>query len=143
MNQITPTHPSRVAIVDDDRASRESICLVIQSAGYETVAFESGEELFDQGGLDGSGCLVTDYRLPGLSGLDIQQRLAEENIAIPVILISGFADVAIAVKAMDDVGIPNPDARLNDFPHQFSGGMRQRVRGRVGPRVQGGGAHTA
>ncbi len=100
MNQITPKHPSRVAIVDDDRASRESICLVIQSAGYDTVAFESGEELFEQGGLDGSVCLVTDYRLPGLSGLEIQQRLAEENIAIPVILISGFADVAIAVKAM-------------------------------------------
>jgi len=100
MNQKTLRHSSRVTVVDDDRASRESICLVVQSAGYETVAFESGEALFEQGGLNESGCLVIDYRLPGLSGLEIQQRLAEENIAIPVILISGFADVAIAVKAM-------------------------------------------
>jgi FixJ family two-component response regulator len=89
-----------VSVVDDDRAARDSVCAVIESAGYRTAAYESGETFLNRSDLTHPGCLVIDYRLPGLSGLEIQDKLRRDRVRIPVILISGFADVPIAVKAM-------------------------------------------
>ena len=89
-----------VAVVDDDRASRDSVCAVIQSIGYSTEAFESGESFLNNCDLTRPNCLVVDYRLPGMSGLDLQEQLRNNRIHVPIILISGYADVKIAVTAM-------------------------------------------
>jgi len=89
-----------VVVVDDDRAARESVCAVVQSIGYSTVAFESGESFLNSCDLTRSNCLVVDYRLPGISGLELQQQLRRNRISLPIILISGYADVKTAVTAM-------------------------------------------
>jgi two-component system response regulator FixJ len=89
-----------VHVVDDDEAMRSSIAFLLESAGLAVKTYDSAQGFLagaDQ--LDG-GCVVTDIRMPGMSGLDLVRRLAGQGIVIPVIVVTGHGDVALAVEAM-------------------------------------------
>ena len=96
-----PDITSTVIVVDDDPSIRESLSLLMNSAGYNVKTFDSATEFLESGCVtQGSVCLVLDVRMPGLSGLDLQQELTSRNYAIPVIFITGHGDVPMSVQAM-------------------------------------------
>jgi len=89
-----------VYIVDDDPAAAESVHALVSSRGVSTQVFSSADEFLSKFRGDPSGCVVTDIRMPGMSGLELQETLAKRNCEIPVILITGYGDVPSAVRAM-------------------------------------------
>ena len=89
-----------VFVVDDDASVREGLGSLIRSAGLRVESFASAREFLARSREDLPSCLVLDVRLPGLSGLDLQKRLAEVNIEIPIIFITGHGDVPTSVRAM-------------------------------------------
>jgi FixJ family two-component response regulator len=99
---MTATDVSSVTIfvVDDDPAGRESLCDLLRSQGRVCEAYESAQEFVAQFDRDRCGCIVTDYRMPGMNGIELQAALAERGSRLPVIVVSGFADVPVAVRAM-------------------------------------------
>jgi len=93
--------PSTVFLVDDDASVRRALARLIKSAGYQVQTFASAREFLDSGGhSEAPACLVLDVRLPGLSGLDLQRKLAEANSHIPIIFITGHGDIPMTVNAM-------------------------------------------
>jgi RNA polymerase sigma factor (sigma-70 family) len=89
-----------VFLVDDDADFRDSLVALLNSVGLQTKTFGSIGELLDTELPDVVSCLVLDVRLPGLSGLDFQAELAKTNNLIPIIFLTGYADVPMSVKAM-------------------------------------------
>lgn len=89
-----------VYVVDDDAAVRESLLLLIESVGLKARAFASAQEFINQHRPDLIGCLLADVRMPGMSGLELQEHLNGQSTTLPIILITGHADVAMAVRAM-------------------------------------------
>lgn len=90
-----------VFLIDDDPSVRRALTRLIKSAGYQVHAFASAREFLDAS-LDNNApaCLVLDVRLPGLSGLDLQQAMQRDHLAMPIIFITGHGDVPMSVKAM-------------------------------------------
>jgi len=88
-----------VFVVDDDRSMRESLKDLIQSVGLRVEAFASAQEFLRGERDDLPSCLVLDVRLKGLSGLDLQKRMAENNTEIPIIFVTGHGDIPMSVKA--------------------------------------------
>jgi FixJ family two-component response regulator len=87
-------------IVDDDPAVRESLDSLIRSVGLATRLFGAPAELL-QGALpDVPGCIILDVRLPGISGLDFQDQLARQGIALPIVFMTGHGDIPMTVRAM-------------------------------------------
>jgi len=91
---------SVVFIVDDDPSVRKSLTRVMVSAGYAVEAFASAREFLERERLAGPGCLILDVRMPGLSGLDLQEALAGKGHRIPIVFITGHGDISMSVKAM-------------------------------------------
>jgi FixJ family two-component response regulator len=89
-----------VVVIDDDRDIREAFQGVIRSVGLRVELFASVQEFLGSDRPDSPGCLVLDVRLPGRSGLDFHDDLAKANVHLPVIFISGYADVPMSVRAM-------------------------------------------
>jgi FixJ family two-component response regulator len=89
-----------VFIVDDDASVRRSIQDLLSSVALRSEAFATPQEFLDREHPDSPGCLVLDIRLPGMSGLDCQRRLAQAGVTLPIIFITGHGDVPIAVRAM-------------------------------------------
>ena len=89
-----------VFVVDDDAPLRESLKNLIRSVGLRVEAFASAQEFLDRPRPEVPGCLVLDVRLPGLSGLDLQQRMAEGDRDMPIIFITGHGDIPMTVQAM-------------------------------------------
>ena len=89
-----------VYIVDDDAVVRDALKLLMESVGLQVATFASAQEYLDQFDADQAGCLIVDVRMPGISGLDLQARLAAERIHPPVIIITGHGDVPMAVRAV-------------------------------------------
>ena len=96
MSQATPI----VFVVDDDVSVRESLELLIRHAGWQPELFASAQEFLVQPRVPVPSCLVLDVSLPGLDGLDLQQRVAAERTDMPIIFITGYGDVPMTVKAM-------------------------------------------
>jgi FixJ family two-component response regulator len=90
----------KIFVVDDDESVREALGSLIRSTGLSVEMFASAQEFLSRRPADEPGCLVLDVRLPGLSGLDLQQRLAEINIETPIIFITGHGDIPMSVRAM-------------------------------------------
>ncbi|HEY5623605.1 MAG TPA: response regulator [Gammaproteobacteria bacterium] len=91
-----------VYVVDDDDAVRDSLLLLLRSIGITGKAFATATDFLDAYDPKQHGCLVTDIRMPGMSGLDLQRELKDRGAPIPVILITGHGDVPMAVEAMKD-----------------------------------------
>jgi FixJ family two-component response regulator len=89
-----------VFVVDDDAARRESLKDLIRSVGLRVEAFASAQEFLRSNRPDVPSCLVLDVRLKGLSGLDLQKRMAEADIEIPIIFMTGHGDIPMTVQAM-------------------------------------------
>ncbi|MBN2886311.1 MAG: response regulator transcription factor [Chromatiaceae bacterium] len=89
-----------VFVVDDDQAMRTSLQWLIESTGMSVETYASADDFLAHYVPGRAGCLLLDVRMPGMSGLDLQGYLARENYRVPVIIITGHGDVAMAVKAM-------------------------------------------
>ncbi|HEV2826870.1 MAG TPA: response regulator transcription factor [Pyrinomonadaceae bacterium] len=89
-----------VFIVDDDASMRRSIQDLLSSVTLRSQSFATPKEFFDSKRADCPSCLILDVRLPGMSGLDCQRRLAEAGVTIPIIFITGHGDVPVTVRAM-------------------------------------------
>jgi len=89
-----------VIIVDDDTAVREALSELVSSAGFESVNFASTSELLESDLLDRPGCLILDVRMPGASGLDLQNHLAQAGNPKPIIFLTGHGDIPMTVQAM-------------------------------------------
>ncbi len=89
-----------VVVIDDDLEIREALQGLLRSIGLRVELFGSAQEFLDSARADVPGCLVLDVRLPGRSGLDFHEDLVKANIHLPVIFISGHADVPMSVRAM-------------------------------------------
>jgi len=89
-----------IYIVDDDADVREGLQNLLQSVGLRSETFSSTTALLKSRLADEASCLILDVRLPGLSGLDFQAEVAKEQIKVPIIFITGYADVPMSVKAM-------------------------------------------
>lgn len=89
-----------VVVVDDDPVIRERIVLLLGSVDIEAVAFASGRAMLQAALPDRPGCFILDVRMPGLSGLDLQQILIANDVGRPVVFLTGHADIAMGVQAM-------------------------------------------
>jgi two-component system response regulator FixJ len=89
-----------VYVIDDDEAVRDSLRFLLKSAGLAARTYESATSFLNHLPQLKAGCIVTDVRMPGLSGLDLLRRLKELQSAVPVIVITGHGDVPLAVEAM-------------------------------------------
>jgi len=89
-----------VFVVDDDASVRDAVKKLIASVGLRVETFESAREFLSHKRPEAPGCLVLDVRLPDLGGLEFQRALAEANVHIPIIFITGHADVPMTVRAM-------------------------------------------
>ena len=91
---------STVYIVDDDQAIRHAMELLMRSVGLDYRIFHSGDDFLAAYSGDMAGCLVLDIRMPGLGGLELQEKLIESGSTLPIIFITGHGDVPMAVEAM-------------------------------------------
>ncbi len=89
-----------VFIVDDDAAVCRALQRLLESVGLDVTTFGSAQEFLDEFDAGRPGCLVLDVRMPGLSGLDLQDVLNSKNLTIPIIFISAHGDVPVSVRAM-------------------------------------------
>jgi len=89
-----------IAIVDDDPSVREGLHSLIRSAGWRVETFASAQEFLTRRGANAPSCLILDLQLPGLSGLDLQRRMAEVNLEIPIVFLTGHGDIPASVQAM-------------------------------------------
>lgn len=90
-----------VIVVDDDSSLRRALVFLLESVGWKVIAYDSAEKLL--AGLDDltqPGCLILDIRMPVMSGLELQRALNERDIRLPIIFLTGHADVSVAVQAM-------------------------------------------
>jgi len=89
-----------IAIVDDDKSVRESENSLIRSFGYATATFASGEEFLGSGRLRDTECLITDVRMPGMSGVDLQSRLIANGNRTPVIFVTAHPEERLRERAL-------------------------------------------
>ena len=89
-----------VFVVDDDEDARDSVCALVRSMSVRAESFSSGEAFLTAYDQTRSGCLVTDFRMLGMSGIDLLVRLKQAGMKLPVIIISGYVNVSSAVRAM-------------------------------------------
>ncbi len=89
-----------VYVVDDDQAARESLRWLLESVGHQVRCHASAQEFLDAYDGGAPGCLVLDVRMPGMSGLELQEHLRERGWCLPVIVVTGHGDVPMAVRAM-------------------------------------------
>ncbi len=92
--------PKLVAIVDDDQSVQSALKDLMESAGLSARCFGSAEEFLESGRRDEIACLVTDVRMPGMSGLELQAKLKAEGSRIPIIFITAHGDAKVRARAM-------------------------------------------
>ena len=89
-----------IYVVDDDDAVRASLQAMLETAGYRTTLFESGIVFLELAETGLGACVLLDVRMPGLDGLEVQRRLTDRGVLLPVIVVTGHGDIAMAVQAM-------------------------------------------
>lgn len=97
---MTPDSSVRVHVIDDDEAARQSLAFLLQSADIDVATYDSATRFLNALPQITGGCVVTDIRMPGLSGIELLRRLQELAVSLPVILVTGHGDVPLAVEAM-------------------------------------------
>lgn len=89
-----------IYIVDDDEAVRDSLSILIESAGYDVKAFDLALAALDRCRVQRPDCILSDVRMPGMDGIEFQEKLTENGIDAPVVIMTGHGDVRLAVRAM-------------------------------------------
>jgi two-component system, LuxR family, response regulator FixJ len=89
-----------VHIIDDDEALRDSLAFLLSSAAIEAKSYDSATAYLNDAKRGASGCIVTDVRMPGMSGIEFLRKLKSEGVSVPVIVMTGHGDVPLAVEAM-------------------------------------------
>jgi FixJ family two-component response regulator len=112
-----------VHVIDDEDDVRQALALLLRSVGLASRLYASAQEFLAEYRPGAPGCLVIDVRLPGMSGLELQERLTQQGVALPVILMTGHGDIPMAVRAMragalDFVEKPFHDQLLLDRIHE-------------------------
>lgn len=97
---MTPAHEATVFVIDDDARMRAAMERLLKSVGLHAESFATPQDFLRRKPPDSPSCLVLDVRLPGMSGLDVQRRLIESGVQIPVIFITGHGDIPMTVTAM-------------------------------------------
>lgn len=92
--------PASVFVIDDDEAVRNSLRLLMKSVGLPVITYSSAQEFLPRYDTNQPGCLVVDIRMPGMSGLELQQQLNRQGATIPLIFITGHGDIPMAVESM-------------------------------------------
>ena len=131
---MTAAGAPTVFVIDDDAGMRAAIEGLLKSVGLRAESFGKAQDFLRSGRPDGPSCLVLDVRLPGINGLEFQQKLADAGILIPIIFITGHGDIPMTVKAMKSGAVefltkPFRDQELLDAIHQAlerDRAMRQR-----------------
>jgi len=100
MTTDRPVERPLAILVDDDASVRDAIGELLNSVGIESIAYSSARELLDTKLPDRPGCIVLDVRMPGLSGIDLQDRLLSSGISTPIVFLTGHGDIAMSVQAM-------------------------------------------
>ena len=145
-----PSDKAVVHVIDDDEAMRESLAFLLSAVGMEVRTYESALGFLDVAPKVEAGCVITDVRMPGLSGVDLLRRLRELKLGIPVIVITGHGDVPLAVEAMkigaldflekpfdDEVLLASVRSALNQLDQdQKTPGGAQRNRASTGSPVE-------
>jgi len=109
-----PMGDKTIFVVDDDKAVRDSLSWLISSVGLHVETFGSAQDFLDVYDPTRPGCLLVDVRMPGMSGLELQKRLAENPHCLPVIVVTGHGDVQMAVRAMKDGAFDFIEKPYND-----------------------------
>ena len=127
---MTRTDDATVFVIDDDVRMREATERLLKSVGLHAELFATPKDFLTHKLTDGPSCLVLDVRLPGMSGLDVQRKLAEAGVHIPVIFITGHGDIPMTVKAMKSGAVefltkPFRDQDLLDAIQQALQGHRE------------------
>ena len=131
-----------VFIVDDDANVRRSIQDLLSSVALESKAFATPKEFLDSKRTDCPGCMILDVRLPGMSGLDFQRALAKEGVALPIIFVTGHADVPMTVQAMKSGAVEflmkpfRPQELLDAVQHALEGDRKLREKRRETAEVR-------
>ncbi len=99
-DQVSGQLTRKVYIVDDDDAMRRGLKFLVSSAGYDVKAFESAQALLADEHVPLDGCLLLDVRMPGMDGLQLLDHLRQQGIQIPVIFVTAFGNVPMAVRAL-------------------------------------------
>ena len=89
-----------ILIVDDDDAVRDSLRVLLESAGFHVRDFESAKAVLADNGLRQGACLIADIRMPDIDGLTLQEELVNRQVGLPVIIVTGHGDIPLAVRAM-------------------------------------------
>ncbi len=95
-----PSEKLVVHVIDDDEASRQSLAFLLQAADLDVRTYASAAVFLDLASNLGWSCVITDVRMPGMSGIELLRRLKELDVSVPVIVITGHGDVPLAVEAM-------------------------------------------
>ena len=109
-----PEQESTVFVVDDDDAVRNSMRWLVESVGLPVETYASAREFLETHDPNRPGCLVLDVRMPGMSGLDLQEKLHEKGIVIPIIVVTGHGDVPTAVRAIKAGAVEFIEKPVND-----------------------------
>lgn len=94
------TKSGTVFVVDDDQAARDSLAALLGVAGHQVHTFQDGAAFLSVMTPETQGCVILDIRMPGMTGLDVHETMKDRHIALPVILVTGHGDIAMAVKAI-------------------------------------------
>lgn len=118
MSSSNPT----IFVVDDDTSVRTALKRLIRSLGFTVETFDSAQAFLEQESYDGPACLILDIRMPGTSGIELQEKLAEAGVQIPIIFITGHGNIQMSVNAMkagalDFIEKPFEDQKLIDAIH--------------------------
>lgn len=95
---MTTPEPT-VFLVDDDHAVRDALGLLLDTAGFNTVSFSSASEFLERYDASQPGCLVLDIRMPGMSGMELQEALVDQTAGLPIIFLTGHGNVRMSAKA--------------------------------------------
>jgi two-component system response regulator FixJ len=130
-----------ICIVDDDESVRESLGELLDAAGYSVQSFASAKQFLAGSALSACSCLVTDVRMPDMDGIALQEELAHRKTGFPVIVMTGHADVPLAVRAMragatDFIEKPfKPETLLTSVRQALVSGAR--IQGPENPEITG------
>jgi two-component system response regulator FixJ len=108
-----------VHVVDDDESARESLAFLLEAADFTVISHASALALLDALPLDGAGCVITDMRMPDMTGLELVRALNARGVRVPILMITGHGDIPLAVEAMragvvDFIEKPFGEARILD-----------------------------